>query len=283
MKIAYLILAHNNFEHLKRLIDALNDDNCFFYIHIDKKSTLPLNLDGYENLIIIDKREQVFWGGYSIVQATINLLEFSFHHRQNDYFVLLSGLDYPIRSRMILYKLLNDNKEYIDISKGFSSHKPKERFSKFYITNYNSRQINFTTLFYKLIQKAINIFFNRTIPYEIYTGGQWFICTNHCIAYVLEYISNNKEYCDFFSKVFIPDESFFHTIIGNSRFYENCSRCLTYADWTVKPAPGNITNKHISDFENEIKNDPNFKYFFARKFSDHSKHIVDMIENRLRK
>ena len=41
MKIAYLIAAHNDPVHLKRLIDGLNiADITDFYIHLDKRADI---------------------------------------------------------------------------------------------------------------------------------------------------------------------------------------------------------------------------------------------------
>ena len=37
MKHAYLIIAHNEFEILKRLIQALDDERNDIYIHFDRK------------------------------------------------------------------------------------------------------------------------------------------------------------------------------------------------------------------------------------------------------
>ena len=73
LKIAYLVLAHNNYEHLKRLVSALNEGESKFYIHIYKKSTLP-DLNGY-NIIFLHDRIDVHWSGFSIVKATLKLLQ----------------------------------------------------------------------------------------------------------------------------------------------------------------------------------------------------------------
>ncbi len=129
MKIAYLIVAHNNYEHLKRLITALDEHACRFYIHIDKKSPLPhLKAD---NIIFLQDRVNVHWSGFSMVRVTLNLL-----HRaiadENDYFVLISGADYPIQPNSYLYEKLKEGGEYITIKKGCDEYNPLSRY-KYYI------------------------------------------------------------------------------------------------------------------------------------------------------
>ena len=41
MKVAYLITAYNNFNHLIALIKKIKVDNSLVYIHIDKKTIIP--------------------------------------------------------------------------------------------------------------------------------------------------------------------------------------------------------------------------------------------------
>src|SRR4051812_35408709 len=111
MRIAYLILAHNNYTHLQKLIDALNEFDCKFYVHIDKKSPLP-NLKG-DNIIFIKNRVKVYWSTFSEVQATLHLMDEAARDRRHDYFVLISGVDYPIRSNAEIIKKLSNGGEFI--------------------------------------------------------------------------------------------------------------------------------------------------------------------------
>ena len=60
MKIAYLILAHNNYNHLKRLVSALNDSNVVFFIHIDNTLKLPNTLNEFENVVFV-RGPKVYW------------------------------------------------------------------------------------------------------------------------------------------------------------------------------------------------------------------------------
>jgi len=42
MKISFLIIAHDNFKHLERLIQALGEDATTIYVHVDKKNEAEL-------------------------------------------------------------------------------------------------------------------------------------------------------------------------------------------------------------------------------------------------
>ena len=77
MQKNYLILAHKNPEQLCRMVKTLDDGNSKFFIHLDaKKSIEPFAtlLQG-KNIVFIPKRERCVWGGFSIVVATIYLME----------------------------------------------------------------------------------------------------------------------------------------------------------------------------------------------------------------
>ena len=62
LRIAYLITAYSNYYHLDKMLKALDDDNNVFFVHIDKKSEMPDNINKNENVIFIN-RIKVFWGG----------------------------------------------------------------------------------------------------------------------------------------------------------------------------------------------------------------------------
>ncbi len=65
-KHAYLIMAHNQPEHLRKLLDVLDNERNDIFIHLDKKSSI----DSQSLLDICQKskmyftnRLNVYWGG----------------------------------------------------------------------------------------------------------------------------------------------------------------------------------------------------------------------------
>src|SRR4051812_25185526 len=102
MNIAYLILAHNQPQQLERLISRLDQPNAHFYIHIDRKSAdkeaIGAAVAGFKNVHIISNHD-VNWMGFKMVESTIELLKLAFNSGIGfKYYVLMSGLDYPIKS-----------------------------------------------------------------------------------------------------------------------------------------------------------------------------------------
>lgn len=110
MKIAYLILCHTDPIHISRLANKLTEiDSGFVYIHVDNK----VSIKEYKDLLksnskvkFITNRVNVHWGGYSSVKATLNLLDEAYKEYKYDRFVLLQGLDYPLKSNNEIIEFL---------------------------------------------------------------------------------------------------------------------------------------------------------------------------------
>lgn len=283
MNISYLILAHNNFEHLSRLIDALDDGNSSFYIHIDKKTEEEYN-NPREDVLVIPQRFDINWGGYNMVEATLALMRYAHtHNMSSDYYILISGVDYPIRSRKFLQNQLKSGKEFIDIAPMPVPYKSMERFEYYYF-EYDRRNLNhFNPKF--LVEVFLKKFkIKRKIPFKLYVGTQWFALTGKCIEYVLKTIGKDKTYEDFFRHSLVPDEAFFQTVIGNSSFLGNTAASLTYTDWEVPVPPAMIEERHVEFLKDHIEfNDEYGQRFpyFARKFDDKSKSIIAKIRTEL--
>lgn len=286
MKVCYLILAHNNFIHLERLVKALDDEYASsFYIHIDKKVRSKQTFSN-PKINIIPEHFDIQWGTFSMVKATLAL----FNHAMNnvekaDYYILLSGVDYPIRSKQYLQNLLSTGKEYIDIASAPVPYKPMSRFEYYYF-NYDRRNLKHYNPKFLLEVLLKKIGFKRKIPFQLYVGSQWFALTYNCIQYILEAVREDKRYVNFFSHSLISDEAFFQTIIGNSPFIDNVATSLVYTDWDVPVPPAMIEERHIKFLEENDGFQTEYGYchpYFARKFQDNSESIIKEIEERLRK
>lgn len=283
MKISYLILAHNNFTHLDRLIEALGDADTKFYIHIDskvKQAYTPAN----KQAEVIPQHIDINWGGYTMIEATLALMNHAYKTSpDSDYFILISGVDYPIRSKAFLHNLLQQGKEFIDIAPMPVPYKPVERFEYYYF-DYNRRNIKFYNPLFltEVLMKKFKL--KRTIPFPIFVGTQWFGLTKGCVSYIIDTVVKDKRYESFFRHSLVPDEAFFQTIIGNSHFKEQTASSLTYTDWEVPVPPANIESRHVEFLKDHIEfNDEYGKRlpYFARKFDDNSQEITNKIKKEL--
>ena len=110
MKIAYLMLVHRNPRLLKRAIGMLSSEDCAFFIHIDRKANIRefSGIDG-DNVFFSGQRIPVYWGEFSQVEATMLLIRQALvGYPAYDYFVLLHGSDYPLRSSRYIQRFLEE-------------------------------------------------------------------------------------------------------------------------------------------------------------------------------
>src|SRR5262249_59211657 len=114
MRVAYLVLAHANPRHFARLVRALQTSRARMFVHIDAKSDLRLFAQSSTSRGFVrfsSNRVDARWGSFSLVQASLNLLTEAHHGLDEiDYFVLLSGADYPLRSARYIKAFLEEHR-----------------------------------------------------------------------------------------------------------------------------------------------------------------------------
>ena len=117
MKLAFLISAHTDPQHLLRLVRSLPEESGK-YLHIDAKADLQaFSLVAEQpHVHILDKRINVMWGSFLQVDFQRALMKAALSSGMDyDYLITLSGLDYPIWSneKILHYFEGNHGKEFI--------------------------------------------------------------------------------------------------------------------------------------------------------------------------
>ena len=98
MRLAFLIIAHDEFEVLRRLVALLDNEECDIYIHIDKKAKqLPIIETRRSQIHIIDDRLDVRWGHISQIRCEYLLWETAILNGPYDNYVFLSGTHLPLK------------------------------------------------------------------------------------------------------------------------------------------------------------------------------------------
>ena len=112
MKHAIIILAHNDPEHLKRLI-AYFDKDCYVLVHIDTKANFSneyiQELIKMPQVIRVYRKYSIHWGGFSILKCELFMFREALSKTDASYFHLLSGHDYPIKPLNYFLKFFEDN------------------------------------------------------------------------------------------------------------------------------------------------------------------------------
>lgn len=253
-KIAYLILAHTDPDHLNRLINSLNY-NCDFYIHIDGKSSLESfsELSQYSNVTFCLERKSIYWADISMIDATLELIKIALASN-NSYchLTLISGYCYPIKTANDISSFLNSSKDkqfmkFVDMrncEKYISFVKNKWFKEPFY--KGSSLPIIYLDKILRRLMNMLQLKNKWNIHLVPYFGSQWWALTPECCRYILDYLASNPMYYEKFKYSFSPDEHFFHTIIGNSPFASQCS-----GEIAIQENRGEneyyLTNLHFTD------------------------------------
>lgn len=281
MTIAVLILAHKNPEQIKRLVNRLQHPAIKVFIHADKKSGLAkATFDS--DLSLIKNSAAVYWGDFSPVQATLNgMKEISEALKQFDFFILLSGQDYPIKSleKLVHFLEKNKNKEFID-HRPISKEGWEKAMGRYQYYHYRRNKNVAKWAFFKGVKLLMKISgIKRKPPFPIWGGSQWFTISFNAFSYILDYAKRNPGYLSFMKRCNFTDEMFFQTILLNSIFKDNCvNNNLRYIDWNESSVK-KVRNPKVLSMEdwNAIRNS---KAFFARKFDTNiDKEILDKIDS----
>ena len=229
-KIAYLVLAHNDSEHLSKLIKTL-DHNSDFYIHIDKKSDISefQKVINKKNAYFIKDRTDISWAGITMVDALMDLMKAAIAKSElYSHTVLITGSCYPIKNTKYIheYFTLNPNKEFIDF---IDMRDSPEHYMKLISQKWFKDPIfYFNNSFFKKIEKGMRFLMNKLKlknswdeSITPYMGHTWCALTMDCCKYVHEYHINNPSFREINRFTFAPDEHYIHTIVGNSPFKEN--------------------------------------------------------------
>ena len=285
---AILILAHKNVQQVVELSRKLNS-NFNVYIHFDKKMTLDdncLKILENENIRYISQ-EDVKWGSWSIVRATIALMNLALSDKDNRYFHLISGQDWPIINSQEIYDFFEDkNSIYMErysADRVRKSHEEIINWQKYYYYyDVINRRKLYGKIFHRLTVKLqgllkINKFKKLKINLDIYAGSQWGSLPRDAVEFALDYLDSHENVYKMFETGFCSDEFWLPTILANSSKFRN--RYENYNYHFIKWTEQHGSYPAILDENNFIELRQS-KAFFARKFdADISRKLIEKLES----
>jgi hypothetical protein len=287
MKVAYLCLAHDNFEYVDWLAKHLTQDGDGFFLHVDKKSVFPEKVLGNSSHVtFLSDKERVRsqWGSFAIVKATIRLLKLALKDaREFDAFFLVSGHDYPLYSARSIKAKLRKGNDYISVWEVVSSEsKDKEFFGRHYyeydILNpgLSYKSGSRLRIYFSMIMNLIisNVPISDNFQFENYAkGSQWWCLSRDTCQSIIQEIERGLKVSEF-ELMHAPDEKFFQTLYFNlinplvDKYSSRVLHALHYIDWEGRNGPKlhfELEHANIAREEGAL---------FARKISQSSMQIV---------
>lgn len=205
---AILVQAHQAVDYWQAFAARMPSVNV--YVHVDAKTATNANTAPKDlpNFFVLTDRVAVYWGGFSQIQATLNLFAAALADADNQFLHLVSGEDVVLQDfaaiardwqacdyAMMLACRVAPQYGYRLISDSPHADTPWQR-----------------QLMGKVLTKLQQA---RAIisPYaaSVYFGSQWFSVTRGDWLQILPYID---DYQAFFAKKLVPDEHFFQTLVS---------------------------------------------------------------------
>lgn len=292
-EIAYLVLAHTDPAQLARLCRAL-DDHADIYVHVDAKCDLrPFTARPLPSCVhFIEDRVRVSWAGYSQVEATLRMLRAAFDSgRPYRRFVMLSGLDYPIKPTAELRELFARRPQH-EFIRFIDASKPAH-FRIFHEHYWFMEEIPWLPSGW--LQTKMRRGFGRLLRQVVKKrrpdgivpawGSAYWALTRECCEYVLRFVQERPEVVRWMKSSFAPDEQFFHTIVANSSFLEQCDGFVPYQAPTVHLLanlhliPPGLRRVHTDRDFDELRASPH--YFVRKVTSAASKGLLDRLDREV--
>ncbi|MBR5703192.1 MAG: glycosyl transferase [Bacteroidales bacterium] len=267
MRQAWLIMAHNEFEVLRRLVSMLDAPESDIYIHFDKKvSSLPqFEPPIHARLFVLQKRLDARWGDVSLAKTELLLMETALANGPYSHYHIISGVHLPL-------------KPYDDLIRFYDSHGMEEivhfwpedagdadfklRRYHFPIRNFKSTnrflrflcQLSWRAVIY--IQKTLGI--KHLKKCNFLKTDQWISLTEGAVKYLTDH---KKTILQKYKWSFCCDEYFIATELstqpGHFRIYD-CPNLL-YVRFTAD-SPESLPLSAYSAIQQS-------GYYWARKFT----------------
>jgi len=273
-KIAYILLCHKNAEAIVQQALGLTAVGDCIAIHFDARASAADYKAITETLrdnpnVTFAKRVKCGWGEWSLVQGSLNAIiaaEKAFPDATH--FYMVSGDCMAIKPATYIHRFLDENEsDFVEHNDFFESDWIKTGMKEdrlFYRHWFNER--GHKALFYNSYRLQKLLKFSRPLPegLDIKIGSQWWCLRRRTIEAILKFLRTRKDVLRFFKTTWIPDETFFQTLVLHLVPKEEVvNRTLTFLIFSDYGMPVTFFNDH---FDFLLSQDS----FFARKISPHA-------------
>ena len=272
MRVAVLILA----SHAPRVLAAtaryFEPSEADIFVHVDAKTPFAdyLRYAGPmpPRVGFVEPSRRVYWAGFSMVEATLDLLRIAVREGPYERYLLISDNSLPVRSLDGLFERLKQNEDVIACRRPPAGHPVLQRYEQFFLTdgeqvdcrrNWGSPTPLGQDAFEQMAQVlALRRRGKRPLP--MYHGQASWALSHDSVRSVLEIIDADPwlvESCRFSAHT---DEFFFQSLVAAVKYPEGLFDPPTYSD-SCRFAPRLIRNARDLPYDMQ----PNF--LFLRKIA----------------
>ncbi|MGB7320921.1 MAG: DUF5928 domain-containing protein, partial [Albidovulum sp.] len=277
-KIAFILLCHKDPEGIIRQAERLTAAGDCMAIHFDARAKsadytrIRAALAKNRNVVFARRRVKCGWGEWSLVQATLNALSVALEAFADvTHFYMLSGDCMAIKSAEYAHAFLDaEDCDYVESFDFFGSDWIKTGMKEdrlIYRHPFNERTHKRLFDGWHALQKRMG--WQRAIPADVQMmiGSQWWCLRRRTVEWVMEFTKTRRDVMRFFRTTWIPDETFFQTIVRHVvPEPEIRNRTLTFLMFSDYGMPVTFYNDH---YDLLLSQD----FLFARKISPDARRL----------
>ncbi len=276
MKVAVLVLAYGYPLGLKALSRFFATDPSFsLFVHTDQKVDINPFIDNAgSSAIMLEDRVKVYWRGWTMVEATMQLITKARSQGAFDRYLLISDDSIPLVNLQALSRAIQDSPDYMQLAPTPSR---SWRYERFFMFDSEATQLRFTPNrnfdddALSRIERMIALHRRGKKPIKyFYQGSQWWGLSASSIEKIVESWGEDQWLRESFEFSDTPDESYFHQILGQAGTYD--SNPLMWVDWSAKIPPKIFTTS------DDLLNITKQKQIFARKINFTENELMRWIE-----
>ena len=260
-----------------------------------------------------DDGKRTDWGDWSIVETVMDTLAWSLAHLDSEWTVCLSGQDYPVGHLGRLQAMLgaSDLDGYLSCwpVEDYPYWNPFEKIHRYHhryyvIPNHIGPLSLRAPIVQRQVLRAIRVGnwvarspdhflfqgFPRGLParvgvrrlrtpftdeYRCLVGRQWWALRRPTAELLLDRYRHDRRVRDHFRRTLVPDESYFHTVLGN-RSDVHLGDDLHHQDWTREERPHTFRSAELEEIVQSGK------YFVRKVDTDVDARLLDLLDEHAR-
>ncbi len=280
-KVAYLLLCHKHADRVLEQARVLTARGDYLAIHVDRNAGSgffeAVRAGVADNpSVVLAKRVKCGWGEWSLVEASLNMIEAAVTAFEDaTHFLLMSGDCMPVKPAHVIHDYLDGtNQDMIEHADFFKDDWIKTGMKEdrlVYRHWFNERGQR--GLFYGSLAVQRKLGLVRKIPdgLRMRIGSQWWVLRRDTVEKIRAFLKKRRDVVRFFKTTWIPDETFFQTLVMHlvprEQVVPNPPTLLMFSDY------GMPVTFHADHFDMLKAQDA----LFARKISDQG----DQLRQRL--
>ena len=289
-KHAFLIGAYQNPDYLLSLVNSLDSERSNIYIHINKQfiadfSDFIKSVSDRPNIIVVNPI-YVRWGGQTLLQSMMRMLDVARMSLDNNWFHFITGQDILIKPLSCLFEFFDNHPDenYIEYGSDLLSLDSKsyliginrsQHYHLFDYLNYRGNRLHRQIeKWFVRTQQLLHL--KRKWPFpNYYQGSGWFSLNRKAIDVLTDYLIKHSDVIKF---TFAPDEVIIQSVILNNKeklnVVNNNLRLIVWDNRGEVGSPVILTEEHIDIIKKTDR-------FFARKIDPiRSKRLIEILINK---